>query len=152
MEQARVAAELLLGAADPLDQLLETVANRRESQRGRESLPGVVRHRVVPALVDRLAREGGELAILHRAPGDADDDEAPGHQARLGEVEDAGEQLSPGEVAGRPEEDDHVIVGDRRHRGGGGRLCGLDAHRDKSDAVATPTASVAIFKRLKASG
>ena len=100
-----------------------------------ESLPRLGRDRSVTALVHRLADEGGELLVLHLPPGDADDDEALRHQSRIREVEYSREELSPREVAGRSEEDDHVILGDRRRRGDHGRLCGLDAHCRQSDVV-----------------
>ena len=87
------------------------------------------------ALVHRLADQGGELLVLHLPPGDSDDDEALGHQSRIREVEHPREELSPREVTGRSEEDDHVILGDGRRRGDHGRLCGLDAHCGQFDVV-----------------
>ena len=145
VQQPRLSADLLDGAADRVSQGLEAVAEVGRPQRRGESLPRLGRNRSVTALVHRLADEGGELPVVHLPPGDADDDEALGHQSRIREVEHPREQLAPREVAGRPEEDDHVILGDGRRRCDHGRLCGLDAHRDQSDAVPHPTATVSRF-------
>ena len=79
---------------------------------------GEVRRELVPAragleaaeLLRRLPGEGAELVVAERAPRGADDPVPPREQAGLEEVVEAGEELPLGEVAGRAEEDDHVVV------------------------------------------
>ena len=141
VEEPRLSADLLGGAADRVSQRVEAVTEVGCPQHRGESLPRLGRGRSVTALVDRLADEGRELPLVHLPSGDADDDEALGHQPRIGEVEHPREELAPREVAGRPEEDDHVILGDGRRRCDHGRLCGLDAHWRQFDAVPHPTAT-----------
>ena len=128
VEKARLAPELALGLAHDLAQRVVAVADVGGAQRRGEALPGGVRDRPVAAVLDRLAGEGRELVVDHLAARGADDDEALRHQARLGEMEHPRQELPPREVAGRPEEDDDVIVGDGRRLSDRRRLGGLDAH------------------------
>ncbi len=62
-----------------------------------------------------------------------------------GEVEHPRQQLALGQVAGRPEEDDHLVVGDRGRRSDRRRLSGLDAHADSltDGPIGRPATSIA---------
>ena len=82
---------------------------------GSEPVQLVRADRMVRELLAGLLREGAEAVVVELLERGADDPEA-GHQPGLGEVEHAGQELPPGQVAGGPEEDDDVGV-ERRQRG-----------------------------------
>ena len=83
-----------------------TEANRSDS--AKRSQAPVAGSR--PQLLDRRRAQAANSSSPSLAPRGADDDEALRHQPRLREVEHPRQQLAPRQVAGRPEEDDHVIL------------------------------------------
>ena len=99
-----------------------TAATRRTGPRPRESSD------LAAGAVDRLPRQLAELLDVDRFARRADDPEALRHQAHLGEVEHPRQQLALRQVAGRPEEDDHLVLGDLGGRFRLDRGCGGDAH------------------------
>jgi hypothetical protein len=65
-------------------------------------------------------------------------------------MEDAGEELALRQVAGRPEEDDHVIVGDRRCGSDRRRLCQLDAHASRLTDAVNGAARRSVYTAMRA--
>ncbi|MEZ5184077.1 MAG: hypothetical protein R2702_19760 [Acidimicrobiales bacterium] len=116
VEPAAVAAEVGLGPPDRAGQGVGAVALGDVRDGGGELLPG----RLVPGAPAELAAgvvgegaEGVVVELLERGG----DDPAPGHQPSPVEVEQAGEQLAPGQVAGAAEEHDDVAAQRRHQRG-----------------------------------
>ena len=66
-----------------------------------------------PSPIGARGRARGSPRPIPPLAGGADDPVALRHQPRAVEVEEARQQLAPGEVAERAEEDDHVVLGDR---------------------------------------
>jgi hypothetical protein len=102
-------AQLALGARQRLLQGLGLPgAERAEGQPLPEALP-----HVAGGLADRVPSHAAEVVVgaaLARGP---DDFVAGGHEPGAVEAKQAGEQLAPGEIAQRAQEDDDVVVGDR---------------------------------------
>src|SRR5579875_342443 len=84
-----------------------------EAEPALERLPGRAGGAGQAELGDRGPGVGAELVLAHREPrGRGADHPVPvGQQAGLGQVEQAGQQLAPGQVAGRAEQHDDVVVG-----------------------------------------
>ena len=110
-----VAAELVLELADDLRQRLVAGRLAHVEEPRRERLPVVVGHAVVRELVERAARVAAEAVVVEVVERRADD-AALGQQARLREVEQPGQQLAAGEVAGRAEQHHHVRAQRRDQR------------------------------------
>ena len=85
----------------------------REREAGDELVPLLPGRLAHAALLDGVVRPLPKLLVRERArrTGDADHPVVLGHEASAMEVEEAGQQLALGEVARRPEEHDHVVVG-----------------------------------------
>jgi hypothetical protein len=110
MQAARAAAQRGLGALDRAGKR-DAVVGLDVGQALGEGRPGAVLRVRAAELLDGGPGLGAELVVGQAAARDADDPVAVGQQAGLGEVEEAGEQLAAGEVAGRPEEHDDVVLG-----------------------------------------
>src|SRR5579875_3705157 len=115
VEQAPwVPADRLAGHGDRLGQRLGVVGvGGAEAEPALERLPGRAGGAGQAELGDRGPGVGAELVLAHREPrGRGADHPVPvGQQAGLGQVEQAGQQLAPGQVAGRAEQHDDVVVG-----------------------------------------
>src|SRR5581483_12230221 len=109
-----------------------------------ELVPCLVGRLAAAEGVDRLARVRAKLVVGERPARRADDPEALGQEAGGGEVEEAGDELALREVAGRPEEHDHVVGG----RAGGltpGRGRSSQCHVDDPSAAARAAPSSAVL-------
>ena len=127
-QPAGLTADRLLGGLDRGDQGAGVGGvGGTEVQRRLERRPGIAGRRGEPEVGDGVAGVLAELLVgerelRRRRP----DDAVPRrHQPRRREVEQAREELALGQVAGGPEDDDDVVVGDRKALGSGG------AHRQR---------------------
>jgi hypothetical protein len=82
-----------------------------------EVLPLLLAEAVAGEVVCGAAGKRAKAVVVELVERGADDAEARRHQAGLGQVEQAGEELAAREVPGRSEEDDHVRVGWRKRDG-----------------------------------
>ena len=104
-EPARAAADLTLGAGDGRGDVRMV---RAEDAMTKVDPVGCPR----PPRAEHLQgqeRRRAHLVVAQGAARYADDPVALRHQADRGQVEETGDDLAPGQVAGRPVEHDHVI-------------------------------------------
>ncbi len=134
--------KLVAGGRDRGSQLLEAIAGGDEPKRLGEAVPGLALERPPPRTADRLAGELGELLVGEIAARGADQGEPLRHQAGLEEVEDPRQQLAAGQVPGRSEEHDHLIVRNRRRRRRRG-LQRFDCHRFSLAELVRPLGAAA---------
>ena len=125
VESARVAAALRLGGAGGRGERV-AVTRVRVEEVPREASPGMLVLDAAAELVDGTAGEDAEGVVVEVVERGADDPVARRQQAGLREAEEAWQELAPGEVAGRPEEDDEVVVG-RPHAASRWRRTGSSA-------------------------
>ena len=101
------AAQLLLGDLDRLGEAFRSGRLRHVGEPLGERVPLLRGQRVVAELVHRLLGEAAErllVVVLQRRADHLD----VRRQGRQGQVREAGDQLAPGQVAGRAEQHDHV--------------------------------------------
>ena len=140
-----VAAELLARRGDRLARARsKPVADAGEAQRlgeraPRSSASSGLRPSPRPPRAPARGTPRRSIALA----GGADDPEALRHQPDPGEVEHPRQQLALGQVAGRAEEDDHLVLGDLGAVGAlAAGACGGDAHALRlTDARARPGAA-----------
>ncbi len=115
VQPARHTVQLTLGDGDRRRQTLRTAALVDVGQLAGEGIPLLVVERLVGELVAGLARQLAEHVVVEVVERRADDPEL-GHQARLGQPEQARQQLAAGQVARRAEQHDHVRREGRHQR------------------------------------
>ena len=109
MQDLRI-AKLLAGSRDRVPQLREPITGGGEPERVGKAVPRFTLEGAAPRATDCLPGQLDELSFGEVAPRGADQGKPLRHQAGLEEVKDSGQQLAARQVAGRPEEHDHLVV------------------------------------------
>jgi hypothetical protein len=103
VESSDVAPELVLELGNDLRQHFVTVRLADVEETRRERVPLVVGHAVVREVVQRAARVGTESVVVEVVERGAHDP-ALRQQTRLRKVEQPGQELAPGQIAGGAEQ------------------------------------------------
>ena len=111
VQDASACAKLLPRLLDRGAQKIESIADGDEAEALGEPIQSLARRRAATGILHSLASHFPELLLAGLSPGGADDAKAPRHQPHLSEVEHPRQQFALGEIAGRPEKHDHVILG-----------------------------------------
>jgi hypothetical protein len=124
----QIASKLLLGPGHCLHEGVGLIGGgRREGQALCEQRPVLLGELLAAKLAKSLLNMRAKALGVRRAVGapGANDPEVLGHHSRHGEVKQAGQQFALGQVAGRPEQNQHLVSRARRRqrerisRGGG---------------------------------
>ena len=111
VQQPGRAADLLLRAIDRIrERGRVSGAGRGVAEPRGEGVPGLRIQLAAPELHHRRARVCTEGLVRQRSPGGADDPVAGRQQAGPVKVVEPREDLAPGQIAGRAEQDDHVVA------------------------------------------